>query len=96
MRQKNSSQNSMHANSGLNSIQHRENFFSAQQTPSANLQGFNSHNVTIDHDGAVGHGANLRGSSLSNPHRRGNSNNVEIGRSPSKMQPGSVSLKYAN
>ena len=44
-----------------------------------------SHNVTIDHDGSQTHGGanNLRQGALGgNPHRRGNSNNLEHGRSP--------------
>ena len=92
LRQKNSSQTGMHSNP-MSTLQHRENFISTQ-TPQANLQGYHSHAATIDHDA---NSSGLRSNAITNPHRRGGSNQFDLGRTPQKsQQPGGVSLKYAN
>ena len=60
---------------------HSNAHYVSSQTPQG---GYHSHSNTIDHGD---------GTRISNPHRRGNSNNLELGRSPGKAN---VQLKYAN
>ena len=61
----------MHVN-GMTTLQQRENFITAN-TP----QGYHTHHQSLDNDN------NLR-NNITNPHRRGNSNNMDMGRSPQK------------
>ena len=63
----------------MHSNAHPGQHYISSQTPQGGY-----HVNTIDH----GDGARIN-----NPHRRGNSNNLELGRSPGKAN---VSLKYAN